>query len=318
MYDLSGDQPQARAAYEQAVAHGIDDAFAYYRCAVLNWPADANHDTLMRMETWLSTAVQRNNRYANAYAALGQVRALLTHAPDNSVPLALRAVALEPNMSEPHRALGATYLILGQLDKARSEAQNAARLARSDDEQHSATTLLSEIDDANAGARAREAQARETAHAEDTRAKVTACQGGSGEACASIIPFLQSRCGEKDAGACGLLGWLYQSGRGVTADPEQAAKWYRQSCDAGEQRACIAFAMMQSQGQGVPRDGAAALELLDKACTASVAQGCTQEAVLLASRQKAADTPRVRSLLDAGCKGGDQPACDMLKTMPAH
>jgi TPR repeat protein len=317
LYDLSGDQPRARAAYEQAIAHGTDDAYAYYRCAVLNWPNDRNQETLKRLDTWLSTAIQRNSQYAAAYAALGQVRALTTQSEDTSVGLVLRAIALEPNMSETHRAAGATYLILGQLDKARGEAQTAARLAGTVDEGRAATTLLFQINDANAAERAEQARAREAAQAEEIRAKVTACQGGSPDACPSIIPFLQTRCGEKDAGACGMLGWLYQTGRGMATDVEQAAKWYRLSCEVGEQRGCIAFALMQSQGQGVARDVAAALELLDKGCTAAVAQACTQEAVLLASRQ-APDKGRIRTLLDAGCKGGDQPACDMLTSMPAR
>ena len=320
--DLSGKEAPARAAYEQAIAHGTDDAFAYYRCAVLNWPKDGDHDTWARLETWLAGAVQRNGRYATAYAALGQVRALLTHAPDTSVPPVLRAIALEPNASEPHRAAGATYLILGQLDKARGEAQTAARLARTNEEQRAATTLMSDIDGAKADATAEQARARESAQAaaqaEDMRAKVTACQSGTADACTSIIAFLQSRCSEKDAGACGMLGWLYQNGRGVATDAEQAARWYRLSCDGGEQRACVAFALMQARGQGVPQDADAALALLDKSCAAAVAQACTQEGVLLASRQRASDTARIRSLLDAGCKGGDAPACEMLKSMPAR
>ena len=319
VYDFpGGDQAQARASYEKAIAHGTDDAYAYYRCAVLNWPKDRNQETLTRLDAWLSTAIERNTRYAAAYAALGQVRALSTQSQNTAVGLVARAIELEPNMSEPHRAAGATYLILGQLDKARGEAQTAALLARTNDERRTAASLLSDIDGAHANARAQEAQAREAAKAEDIRAKVTACQGAGTDACPSIIPFLQTRCGEKDAGACGMLGWLYQTGRGMATDVSEAAKWYRLSCDGGEQRACIAFALMQSQGQGVPRDVAAALELLDKGCTAAVAQACTQQAVLLASKHQASDVARVRTLLDAGCKGGDQPACDMLKSMPAR
>jgi len=113
-----------------------------------------------------------------------------------------------------------------------------------------------------------------------------------------------------------MLGWLYENGRGVTADATQAVKWYRLSCDSGEPRGCMAFALMQAHGQGVPKDVSAALELLDKICTGSLPQACTQEGVLLASRQKATDLARIRSLLDAGCKGGDTPACDLLKSLP--
>jgi len=322
LYDFNGQQAEARTAYEQAIAHGTDDPYAYYRCAVLNWPQDDNPDTLKRVEAWLAGATERNNQYATAYAALGQIRALLNHTAESSLPLVLRAIALEPNESESHRAAGATYLILRQLDKARDEAQIAARLARSDSEQRAAARLVSDIDNAKAAASSAEKRnqdaAQAAAAADDRNAKITACNGGTAEACVALLPFLESRCSEKDAGACGMLGWLYQTGHGVSVDPAQAAKWYRMSCDAGEQHACVSFALMQAHGQGVTKDQAAALELLEKGCAAAMPQACTQEAVLLASRQRASDKARIRTLLDAGCNGGDTPACDMLKSMPAR
>ena len=56
LYDFTGQEAEARTAYEQAVAHGTDDPYASYRCAVLNWPKDDNPDTLKRVEAWLAGA----------------------------------------------------------------------------------------------------------------------------------------------------------------------------------------------------------------------------------------------------------------------
>ncbi|HJY34478.1 MAG TPA: tetratricopeptide repeat protein, partial [Vicinamibacterales bacterium] len=239
---------------------------------------------------------------------------------DTSVPLALRAIELEPTVSGHRWSAAALYLTLRQFDKARAEAQNALKLARTSEEQRAANDLLASIDAARTAASADEARAREAADAEkqatEANARVTACNGGDAAACTALVPSLESRCGDKEAGACGMLGWLYENGRGVTADATQAVKWYRLSCDSGEPRGCMAFALMQAHGQGVPKDVSAALELLDKICTGSLPQACTQEGVLLASRQKATDLARIRSLLDAGCKGGDTPACDLLKSLP--
>ena len=320
LLDVTGQQAPAQAAYEKAIAHGTDDAYAYYRCALLSWPANDDKETWARLDSWLAEAIRRNTRFAAAYAALARVRAALTAAADASVPLALRAIELEPTVSGHRWSAAALYLTLRQFDKARAEAQNALKLARTSEEQRAANDLLASIDAARTAASADEARAREAADAEkqatEANARVTACNGGDAAACTALVPSLESRCGDKEAGACGMLGWLYENGRGVTADATQAVKWYRLSCDSGEPRGCMAFALMQAHGQGVPKDVSAALELLDKICTGSLPQACTQEGVLLASRQKATDLARIRSLLDAGCKGGDTPACDLLKSLP--
>ena len=315
LLDASEPQADARAAYEKAIARGTDDAYAYYRRAILSWPDGDDQQQWARLETWLAEAVRRNDRFAAAYAALGRVRAALTRSADTSVPLALRAIALEPTVSGHHWSAAALYLTLRQYDKAREQAQTAVSLARSSEEQRAATELLATIDSSRGAAHeAAEAQKQAT----DNNAKVTQCNAGDAAACTALLPLLEERCDAKDAGACGMLGWLYQNGRGVAVNATEAVKWYRRSCDGGEQRACLAFALMQARGEGVPEDVPAALELLDKICTGALPQACTQEGVLLASRQRAADLPRIRSLLDAGCKGGDAPACDLLKSMPAR
>jgi hypothetical protein len=61
-----------------------------------------------------------------------------------------------------------------------------------------------------------------------------------------------------------------------------------------------------------------ALASLERACAEQTAQACTQLAVVLTSRQRAADRPRIRSLRDASRTAGDTRACEMLSSLPAR
>ena len=280
LFDVSGQQAEARASYEKAIARSSISPYVYYRCAMLSWPENASREQLVAIEKWLAEAVRLNDRFAAAYAGLGHVRASLTGAVNQSVPLALRAIALEPGVSGHHWSAAATYLMLRQYEQARVEAQTAATLAGTADERRAAADLLASIETARADASASEVEARQNAEASrqasDTEAKVTACTSGDSAACSTLAPWLGGRCGEGDGGACGMLAWLHESGRGVDADPIQAAHYFRLACDAGEKRGCVAFAMLQARGAGIPKDEAAALASLESACAEQTAQACTQ------------------------------------------
>ncbi|MFQ5973787.1 MAG: peptidoglycan-binding protein [Alphaproteobacteria bacterium] len=57
------------------------------------------------------------------------------------------------------------------------------------------------------------------------------------------------------------LGVMYQRGRGVPADPVQAANWYRRAAEAGHANAQTNLGGMYSKGVGVPQDDAEAVAL---------------------------------------------------------
>jgi TPR repeat protein len=233
-----------------------------------------------------------------------------------------RAIALEPRASEHRWSAAATYLALSQFDHAQAEAQAASRLAETEDQQRAATEMLRLVEAARASHVEREAADRQAAEASrqasDVQARVAACGSGEAQACTSLVPWLDARCGEKDGGACGMLGFLHQSGRGVTQDSGRSARFFALACEAGESRACVAFAVMQARGDGVPRDEASALATLERLCGGGMRDACTQLALVLASRQRRTDLPRIRELLDGSCKAGDAAACDLVKTIPAH
>jgi len=51
-----------------------------------------------------------------------------------------------------------------------------------------------------------------------------------------------------------LLGYLYEDGKGVAADPAQALKWYSLAAEKGEPRAQSHLGWMLWEGKGVPQD----------------------------------------------------------------
>ena len=67
-----------------------------------------------------------------------------------------------------------------------------------------------------------------------------------------------------------------------------------------------------------PSDAGRALATLERLCGGRMRDACTQLALVLASRQRPTDLPRIRELLDGSCRAGDAAACDLVKTIPAH
>ena len=57
-----------------------------------------------------------------------------------------------------------------------------------------------------------------------------------------------------DAQSKYMLGYLYEDGKGVAADPAQAMTWYRLAAEKGEPRAQSHLGWMLWEGKGVPRD----------------------------------------------------------------
>jgi len=50
------------------------------------------------------------------------------------------------------------------------------------------------------------------------------------------------------------LGWMYSTGRGVSQNYYEAAKWYYRAADRGDPLAQFELGMMYNKGQGVRRD----------------------------------------------------------------
>ena len=61
------------------------------------------------------------------------------------------------------------------------------------------------------------------------------------------------------------LGFMYQSGKGVTQDHAEAVKWYRKAADQGKAYAQYSLGRMYYTGKGVTRDEAEARKWFEKA-----------------------------------------------------
>ena len=149
LLDVDGKTEEAKAAFARAVEQQTTNAHAHYRLATLLWRDDMDHDTLVRVEKLLAGAIALNTRFAHAYALLAQARAML--GVGEPVPLALRAISLEP--AEPYYRLSAAHVLWREkkLDEASKHAQAAASLADNDEERRQATDMIDRLTRAKAG-----------------------------------------------------------------------------------------------------------------------------------------------------------------------
>ena len=146
LLDASGKEDEAKAAYARAVAAGSTHPYAYYRLASLTWRTRVDHDTLVQIEKLLNQAVALNNRYASAYAMLGEARSQL--GIGDPIGMVLRAISLEP--AEAHYRLSAATVLQHErkYDEALKHAQAALGLADTDEERRRATEMIATLTNA--------------------------------------------------------------------------------------------------------------------------------------------------------------------------
>jgi Flp pilus assembly protein TadD len=149
LLDFEGKVDDARVAYAKAVELNTSSAYAHYRLASLKWQPRPSQELLRELDALLLKALDRNVRYAAAYAWLGEIRASLGQ--DGGEGLVRRAISLEP--MDPGHRMRAAYVLLrqGKPADARIEAQNALTLADDDDGRREAQALLDRIAKAGAG-----------------------------------------------------------------------------------------------------------------------------------------------------------------------
>jgi hypothetical protein len=70
--------------------------------------------------------------------------------------------------------------------------------------------------------------------------------------------LLRPLADQGDGAAQAQLGFMYENGHGVAADPVAAADWYRLAADQGDVASQYRLGQMYLQGQGVPKDMAQA------------------------------------------------------------
>jgi tetratricopeptide (TPR) repeat protein len=142
---------EAKAAYAKAVDLGTTSAYTHYRLASLTWQPQPSPEIVAQVDALLMKALERNTRYASAYAWLGELRAFSGTDPDAGMGLIRRAISLEP--TSPHHRLRAANVLLYQRKPAdaRAQAQAALTLADDDDARREAQRMLDRIAKAGPG-----------------------------------------------------------------------------------------------------------------------------------------------------------------------
>ncbi len=107
---------------------------------------------------------------------------------------------------------------------------------------------------------------------------------------AKALALFERACVGNHMGACNNLGWLYEAGRGVKQNFPHARLLYEQACDGGEMRACFHLGDFYEKGLDVKSDRGRALLNFKKACDAGDMEGCERAKQLAAA--PAAPKPR--------------------------
>ena len=136
------------------------------------------------------------------------------------------------------------------------------------------------------------------------------------------IKQLRVKAEQGDANAQNSLGWMYNWGKGIAQNFQEAVKWYRLAAEQGYASAQANLGVMYSNGKGVPQDHQEALKWYRLAAEQwnvgaqfnlglmyDRGEGVPQDYVqahkwynLAASRATAGETDDLRSLRDALAK----------------
>lgn len=232
----------------------------------------------------LKKAVELNPNFANAYADLSQVMSRRNAPIEATLPLARRAMSLEP--SEANHRINAGWLLVSanRLAEAKVEAQRALALADDDKERERAQELLAAASRSQTTGPAREAGPEQ------------ACEAGQGPACL-------------------LAGLVLRDGTNGTTDPARAAQFFEKACAAGELDGCVAFGLVLERGEGVAKDPKRSVEVLSRACDGGLPQGCSELGYLHLGRGTVQGRKQAAVLLRRACEGVDAPACNALATL---
>jgi len=91
---------------------------------------------------------------------------------------------------------------------------------------------------------------------------------------AKALGLFRQACDQHSAEGCGLLGYMYENGKGVDTNVGKAVQLYSQACDGSGPLACYNLGQMYEDGRGVDKDVSRAGQLYKQACAGGDTQGC--------------------------------------------
>ncbi len=302
---------EARQLLERAVQLPGASDFAHALLGQLYWEDVKGKAGLDRAEAEFRRALELNPRYAKVQESLALVREAGGAPPDQTVPLALRAAALEPgNLS--YRITAIRLMARGgELAQARAQAD---RLLASlwGDERRKTEAAIVEVSDPK------------------RLPPEAGCAGGFGPACQLLgtqyrdgtgvakdavkaAAYFQKGCDLGYAMSCSSLGWAFEDGAGVAKDPARAIGLYRKACQAADRWACTRLAFALASGDGVAQDVTEAARLLDQSCAAGDAMACAKlGSMLRVGDGLPQDMVRAEPLLRSACEKGSSWGCGEL------
>jgi TPR repeat protein len=123
--------------------------------------------------------------------------------------------------------------------------------------------------------------------------------------------WYRRQCDAGSAIGCAMLGYCYETGRGVRRDAREAAVLYGQACEAGSAASCAVLGLMHEQGRGVGHDRWQAVQLYRKGCDAGAPLACARLGVMFHAGVPGLRKSRshARALFRRACAGGDRDAC---------
>jgi len=86
----------------------------------------------------------------------------------------------------------------------------------------------------------------------------------------TALDLAQARAAEGDATAMSLLGLIYNDGRAVARDPEQATRWFAQAAEAGDPQAALKYGLSLYNGFRVPVDKKLGEDFVKRAVEAGI------------------------------------------------
>jgi TPR repeat protein len=234
-------------------------------------PAEAARESLAPAGPAWSTARLRTliarRRFVYAAAA---VLAVIVAASALEMRVSLRG-SYRFALSKSHRAARLAHAIAQSDKHARVAAGDHARIA------------MNEPSEANSGPARPDGLARDGKAQPDADLLELAREGNPGAATTLATMYLRGEGVSKDPGEAARwfreaaargdsdaqvgLGYMYASGTGVPQDLEQALRWFREAAARGDANAQYDLALMYEEGRGVARDRAEALRWLRRAAS---------------------------------------------------
>jgi hypothetical protein len=136
---------------------------------------------------------------------------------------------------------------------------------------------------------------------------------------AHALPALQEACTGGDGASCGSIGYLYETGSGVTQDYLKAADFYKQSCDLGGMAGCVNLGSMYEGSPGIAQDLAKAFALFKQACDGNEMLGCDfLGSMYLGGLSVPVNVKKARELFSKACQAGDSLGCMDLNRSTPH